>query len=133
MSKIAVIEDDQGLSEIYQTSLTTDGYQVVIARDGEAGLALIEAEKPDLVLLDIMMPKMSGDQVLAEIRKNDWGKDIPVIIMTNISEAEIPSTLRKLTYSALLIKANNSPSQIIEMVKRILTPPQAQEQPAVAA
>lgn len=123
MLKIAVIEDDEGLSEIYQTSLTADGYQVVIARDGEAGLALIQAEKPDLILLDIMMPKVSGDQVLAEMRKSAWGKDIPVIIMTNISEAEIPNTLRQLNYSALLIKANNSPSQIIEMVKKILNPP----------
>lgn len=132
MQTVAVIEDDEGLSEIYQTSLASDGFQVVIARDGEAGLALVQSEKPDLVLLDIMMPKMSGDQVLAEMRKTDWGKDIPVIIMTNISEAEIPSTLRQLNYSALLIKANNSPSQIIEMVKKILLPPLAQSEKAAA-
>lgn len=123
MPTVAVIEDDNGLSEIYQVSLKSEGYQVVTAIDGEAGLALVQQQKPDLVLLDIMMPKMSGDQVLTEMRKTEWGKDIPVIIMTNISEAEIPNNLRQLSYEALLIKANNSPSQIIELVKKVLTPP----------
>lgn len=120
MPTIAVIEDDEGLSEIYQVSLQADGFQTVYARDGKTGLDVIQKSMPDLVLLDIMMPQMSGDQVLAAMRATEWGKNIPVIISTNISEAEIPTSLRGLKYDALLIKANNSPSQIIDLIKKVL-------------
>lgn len=120
MALIAIIEDDKMLAEIYEISLEAAGFQAEIAHDGKAGLELIKKSLPDLVLLDIMMPIMSGDQVLKHMRESTWGKDIPVVMATNISESEAPDELMKLKFERFLIKANNSPKQIIEIIKEIL-------------
>ena len=76
--------------------------------------------KPDIVLLDLMMPEMTGDQVLEEIRKTTWGKDIKVIILTNMGEQEVPEKVRTLGVSAVVLKANMTPRQVFELVKKHL-------------
>lgn len=120
MTKIAILEDDEGLAEIYQVSLKAEGFKVIHAIDGVAGVELVKTHTPDLVLLDIMMPQMSGDEVLRAMRESDWGKNTPVIVLTNIAESELSDEFRKLNYQGYLVKAMNSPSQIIDNVKRVL-------------
>ncbi len=82
--KIAVIEDETSICEMYRMKLASVGYDVKVAHDGQEGLALLEEFRPDLILLDLKMPIMSGDEMLAKLRETDWGAGIRVIILTNI-------------------------------------------------
>jgi len=86
--KILVIDDDPDIIEVLSTVLEAEGYQVVIALDGIEGLANLKAEKPDLVILDLLMPKMDGFAVCNELRSPRWSRyaDIPVIILTSVRE-----------------------------------------------
>jgi DNA-binding response OmpR family regulator len=106
MAKVVLVEDDKFLSEIYQTRLQMADIDCVAAGDGMTGLALIREAKPSLVLLDLMLPEMSGDEVLRAMRESDWGKDIKVLILTNISESEAPLGLRELGIEGYIVKAN---------------------------
>lgn len=119
--KIVVVEDDKMLAEIYQYSLENKGYSVVLAYDGASALTIIESELPNLILLDLMLPQMSGDEVLKHLRESEWGKDLKVIITTNISESEAPDTLRELTFERYLVKADTPPSQLIQIVEQTLS------------
>ncbi len=117
-TKIAIVEDDQTISQMYRFKFEAEGYKVDTAENGKLGLELIESMKPDVVLLDLMMPEMTGDQVLAEMRKSSWGKDIKVIILTNMGEQEIPDSVRSLGVCAVVLKANMTPRQVFELVKK---------------
>jgi DNA-binding response OmpR family regulator len=86
MAKIAIIEDDLAIAQMYRLKFEAEGYKVEIAENGKLGLALCEEMKPDLVLLDLMMPEMNGDEMLAKMRSTDWGKDIKAIILTNVGQ-----------------------------------------------
>jgi two-component system, OmpR family, alkaline phosphatase synthesis response regulator PhoP len=119
---VVVVEDDVMLAEIYQTSLQTEGFTCSVAHDGPTALTLIKQLKPDLVLLDLMLPYMSGDEVLQHMRESDWGKNIKVIIATNISEAEAPDGLSKYGFERYLVKANTSPGELVQIIKQALTP-----------
>ncbi|HEU4677854.1 MAG TPA: response regulator [Candidatus Paceibacterota bacterium] len=81
-AKILTVEDEKDLREAIVTALSGEGFNVLAAEDGEAGLATALKERPDLILLDITMPKMDGLSVLRELRKDDWGKNVKVIVMT---------------------------------------------------
>lgn len=120
MTKIVLVEDDAMLAEIYQTRLQMAGYQCVVANDGMSGLLLIKQHLPDLVLLDLMLPQMSGDEILHEMRKSDWGKDIKAIFLTNISEAEAPEGLRELKFERYIVKANLVNNQLVEIIAETL-------------
>lgn len=117
MTKIAIIEDDIAISQMYSIKFEAEGYQVQTAENGKLGLELLESMKPDIVLLDLMMPEMNGDEVLAEIRKTDWGKDMKVIILTNMGEQEAPEILKQLNVSAFIVKADMTPKQVADLVK----------------
>lgn len=118
--KIAIVEDDQTISQMYRFKFEAEGYKVETAENGKLGLELIESIKPDMVLLDLMMPEMTGDQVLAIMRKTTWGKDIKVIILTNMGEQEIPVSVKTLGVEAVVLKANMTPRQVFELVKNHL-------------
>jgi DNA-binding response OmpR family regulator len=120
MAKIVLVEDDKMLSEIYQTRLQLAGYQCIAAYDGANAVSIIKQEKPDLVLLDLMIPQLSGDEVLKIMRGQDWGKDIKVIILTNISEAEAPKSLDKLKFERYIVKVNLVHNQLAEIVAETL-------------
>ncbi len=117
MAKIAIIEDDSAISQMYSIKFEAEGYQVESAENGRLGLDLIEKMQPDIVLLDLMMPEMNGDEVLVALRKTDWGKDIKVIILTNMGEQEAPEILKTLNVSAFIVKADMTPRQVAELVK----------------
>ena len=117
MAKIAIIEDDSAISQMYSIKFEAEGYRVESAENGRLGLELIEKMHPDIVLLDLMMPEMNGDEVLIALRKTDWGKDIKVIILTNMGEQEAPEILKTLNVSAFIVKADMTPRQVAELVK----------------
>lgn len=120
MPKIAIIEDDQAISQMYRFKFEGEGFTVDTAENGKIGLALAEHMKPDIILLDIMMPEMTGDQMLEELRKQSWGKDIKVIILTNMGEQEIPPRVKELGVNGVILKADMTPKQVAEIVKKHL-------------
>jgi len=120
MAKIAIIEDDQAISQMYRIKFEAEGFEVETAENGKLGLELCEKMKPEIILLDLMMPEMRGDEMLAELRKTDWGKKIKVIILTNMGEQEIPEDVKKLGVAAVILKADMTPRQVAELVKTTL-------------
>lgn len=121
MAKIAIIEDEQAIRRMYALKLKFSGFDICEAADGQEGLVVIEREAPDLVLLDLRMPHMAGDEMLRELRATEWGETVPVIILTNISRDEAPRTLWHLGISDFIIKANSTPQKVVEAVERTLT------------
>lgn len=117
MAKIAIVEDDQAISQMYRIKFEGEGYQVETAENGALGLQLLETFKPDIVLLDLMMPEMNGDDVLAKVRATDWGKSMKVVILTNMGEQEIPENVKTMGVSAVILKADMTPKQVAELVK----------------
>lgn len=120
MSKIAIIEDDPVISQMYRMKFEADGFEVQLANNGERGIALVEHFKPDLILLDLQMPQMSGTEALAKIRKGEEGKNTPVIILTNLGEEESPKSLRDLGIHSYIVKAELTPRQVVQKVKDAL-------------
>lgn len=119
-TKIALIEDDQAISQMYRFKFEAEGYTVETAENGKLGLEMVEKMKPDIILLDLMMPEMNGDEMLAALRKTTWGKNIKVIILTNMGEQEIPDEVKKLGVAAVILKADMTPRQVAELVKKQL-------------
>ena len=117
MKKIAIIEDDQAISQMYRMKFENEGYDVETAENGKIGLELIEKMRPDMILLDIMMPIMNGDEMLAELRKESWGKNIKVMVLTNIGEQELPKSLTSLGVLDIILKAELTPRQVADKVK----------------
>lgn len=115
--KVAIIEDDQAISQMYRLKFEAEGYKVETAENGQLGLELAEKMQPNIILLDLMMPVMSGEEMLAKLRATDWGKDIKVIILTNRGEQEIPDEVKKLNVLAVILKADMTPRQVHELVK----------------
>jgi DNA-binding response OmpR family regulator len=120
MTKIAIIEDDPVISQMYRMKFETDGFDVQLADNGKRGVALVEAYLPDIILLDVQMPEMDGAEALSIIRKADWGKNIPVIILTNMGEEESPRELRSLGIESYIVKASLTPRQVVQRVKDAL-------------
>jgi DNA-binding response OmpR family regulator len=120
MTKIAIIEDDPVISQMYRMKFEADGFDVQLANDGKKGVALVESFTPDIILLDVQMPEMSGDEALATIRQAPWGKDIPVIVLTNLGEEEAPKTIRALGIHSYIVKAELTPRQVAQRVKEAL-------------
>ncbi len=119
---IVIVEDNTSLAEIYKTRLELLGYTCFVAYNGITGLYFIQKEQPDLVLLDLMIPDISGSQVLATMRAAEWGKTIPVYVISNLNESEAPSNLRELGIAGYSVKANMLDDTIDSIVNGILRP-----------
>ena len=120
--KIVIAEDNPALADIYSTRLGIMGYVCFVAHDGQEALEIIEREKPALVLMDLMMPLVAGDEVLRRMRATDWGKDIRVYVISNLNEADAPAGLRDLGIEGYAVKANLTDDDIDRLVDNILTP-----------
>ena len=118
--KVLIVEDDASIRRLYETKLTMEGFDVRTAINGEDGLAQAEAFAPDVILLDLRMPVMSGDEMLMKLRSEEWGASIQVIILTNISRSEAPSSLRFLGVDRYVVKAHYTPAQVVEIVREVL-------------
>lgn len=126
-SKVVIVEDSASLADIYKIRLEILGYTCFVAYDGVAALALIEKELPDLVLLDLMVPKIAGDQILATMRASEWGKHIKVLIISNLNEADAPAGIREQGIEGYAVKANLSNDQLDQLVDSILKPANQEE------
>lgn len=120
--KVVIVEDNASLNDIYKTRLEMLGYQCFSAYDGEQALSVIETELPNLVLLDLMVPKIAGDQILATMRAHPWGKNIKVLVISNLNEADAPAGLREHGIEGYAVKANLSNDDIDKLVDDILKP-----------
>lgn len=118
--KIAIVEDDIAISQMYRMKFEVEGFEVETAVNGQSGLEMIEQFKPDIVLLDVMMPEMDGAEALSILRTKDWGKDIPVIILTNTGQQEAPDSLDELNVDSYIVKAEKTPKEVAEIVKQKL-------------
>lgn len=120
MPKVLIVDDDPPIREMYAFKLKRVGFEVGLASDGVEGLKAAQDFKPDLVLLDLRMPIMDGQTMLRKLREQDWGKNILVIILTNISQDEAPMELRLLRVERYIVKAHYTPKQVIDIVTETL-------------
>lgn len=120
MATLLLVEDDALLTRLYQKRFTKDGHTVITARDGEEGLELIGKEQPDLVLLDIMMPKLSGLEMLERIKANPETRSVPVVVLTNLAGEEEQARAFELGAVAYIVKSSHDPVQIAAKVHEIL-------------
>jgi DNA-binding response OmpR family regulator len=118
--RAVVVEDDPDIQYLYKLKLEREGFEVATADDGVAGLTVIEAFQPHIVLLDLMMPIMNGSEMLARMRSEPWGSDARVVILTNISKDEAPQVLRFLSVDRYIVKAHHTPAQVVDIVREIL-------------
>ncbi|MFA5871822.1 MAG: response regulator [Parcubacteria group bacterium] len=118
--KILIVEDDRALQNALLEMLGQEGYELIPAVDGEEGLAKAASEKPDLILLDIILPKKDGYEVLADIKKNPEIKDIPVLILTNLEEISDVQKAISLGAKTFMVKSDFSLKDVLEKVKENL-------------
>lgn len=117
MQTILIIEDEPTLQKALTISLEQEGYQIKSALDGEIGLRLAKEVKPNLVLLDLILPKMDGFEVLEEMKKDETTKDLPVIILTNLESSQDIEKALVLGAKTYLVKANYDLKDVIQKVK----------------
>jgi len=120
--KVLLIEDDDAAAEMYRLRLVADGYSVVVANDGEQGLAMARAESPDFIYLDLRLPKIDGFEVLERLRGDVQTASIPVIILSNFGEPELRERGLKLGALEFLVKADTTPSHLSDTVERVTSP-----------
>jgi len=118
--KILVVEDDKFLRELITQKLSREGYDVKEAVDGEDGVVKVKKEKPDIILLDLILPGIDGFEVLAKIKEDSETKNIPVVILSNLGQREDVERGLKLGAVDFLIKAHFTPGEIIEKIEKIM-------------
>lgn len=119
-AKILIIEDEEVLVNMYESKFISENYQVIKANNGEDGYLLTQKEKPDIILLDVILPKMDGFMVLNKIKQDLGIKDIPVILLTNLGQDEDIKKGKKMGAVDYLVKANLTPSEVVDKIKEIL-------------
>ena len=118
--RVLIVEDDAFLAGIYTTKFSLEGFDVLSAGDGLAGLKVARKELPNIILLDVLMPKMDGFEVLDELKKDDKTRNIPVVILTNLGQKEDGQRGLKGGAVDYLIKAHFIPSDTVAKVRKIL-------------
>lgn len=118
--KVLLAEDDPVISKILVNTLSEKGFTVIHAHDGEETIEMAKSESPDLILLDIIMPRKDGQEVLKELQESDWGKDIPVIVLTNLSFLEYEDEVIRNKVLDYLIKTKTSLDEIVTKVDQAL-------------
>ncbi len=119
--RILLIEDDAALAEIYEKKCVLEGFEVTIAQDGNEGLATALADKPDIILLDILMPKMDGLTLLKKLRDDPWGENVAVIILTNLNANDnIIQEVIENRPAYYLMKTSAAPGDVVDKIKEVL-------------
>ena len=118
--KILLIEDEEMLAGMYETKFQNAGYEIKKALDGETGLRMAQEEKPDLILLDIILPKLDGFSVLRKIKEDPKLKSIKVVLLTNLGQDEDVGKGKKMGAEGYLVKANLTPAEVVDKVNDYL-------------
>ena len=119
-----LVEDDPILVEMYQAKFEMEGHDIVVGTNGQEALNLLEGFQPEIILLDILMPKMNGFHVLKEIKKKPGLRNIPVILLTNLGEAQVDMNAelaRALGVNDYLIKSHHTPDEVVQKVMKALS------------
>ena len=117
MKKILIVEDEKSLLDVLVMKFSDEGFEVYQARDGVQGLETAIAKKPDIILLDIVMPRMDGISMLKKLRDNSWGKDVLVILLTNLGDSEKIAEVMEYGVYDYLVKAEWKMEELVERVK----------------
>ncbi len=117
---VLIVEDDIFLSNIYKTKFEMEGFKVSVSDNGEAGLQDVQKKKPDIVMLDILLPKMDGFVVLEHLKSDKATKDIPVILLTNLGQKDDVEKGLQLGAADYLIKAHFKPSETVSKIRAVL-------------
>jgi DNA-binding response OmpR family regulator len=120
MKKILFIEDESALQKTFRDILEKEGYQMISALDGESGLRLAKSEKPDLILLDLILPRKDGFEVLKELKEDETTRGIPVIVLTNLEDIQSVERAIGLGATTYLVKAQYTLEEVIQKVKKAL-------------
>jgi len=120
MKRILFIEDERTLQKTFKDLLEKESFEMISAFDGKEGLSLIKTEKPDLILLDLILPGVDGFEVLKRIKVDEEIKEIPVIILTNLEDTVDINRALELGATTYLVKANYSPKEVLEKIKKAL-------------
>lgn len=120
MKKILIVEDEEIILELLQRKLRQEGYEISIARDGKEGLEVMKEVKPDLILLDIIMPKMGGFEVMEAMQEDPELKQIPIIVISNSGQPVELDRAQRLGAKDWLIKTQFDPQEVIDKVKKQL-------------
>jgi len=118
--KVLVIEDDQRINKVYTVKLSVEGIKVATAIDGEEGLRKVYSELPDLIILDLMLPKKSGFEILKEIKADSRVKHIPVLILSNLAQEKEIDEGMALGADGYIVKSNVSIQQVVEKIKETI-------------
>ena len=121
MSKVLLVEDDSLMVKMYDLKFTHDGFNVSVALDGEEGLQKARAENPDIIVLDIMLPKMSGTEVLEKLKEDPTTRDKPVIVLTNLNVTEEDvAKCKDLGAKEILMKTDVTPQEVVDKIRQYL-------------
>ena len=120
--KILIVEDDKRYRRVLVEGFKADGFEVLEAQNGKKGLARALKERPDLILLDMMMPKMNGPEMLEKVREDEWGKTVPVIALTSLEDVNggLVWRMGELSTTEYLVKTNVTIKEVVEKVKEAL-------------
>lgn len=119
-SKILIVEDDPYISNMYYQKLQREHFQVMVADNGQAGLRLAQQELPDLILLDVMLPKVDGWSVLEYLKANANTRNIPIIMLTNLGTQQDMDQAKRLGADEYMVKAQYLPSEVVTKIKTLL-------------
>lgn len=120
MKSILFIEDESALQKILGEALSKKGYEVIPALDGQIGLRLVKTKKPDLVLLDLILPKIDGFKILKQIKEDPETGEIPIVVLTNLEGVEDADRALEIGATAYLVKDNHSLEEVVEKIKKAL-------------
>jgi DNA-binding response OmpR family regulator len=120
MVKIAIVEDEEAIANMFATEFTNAGFEVKTAENGQTGMVLLQQWKPDIALVDLLMPVMSGQQLIEEVRATDWGKTLLIMALTNLSQPEAGLELGSSGFDDYAVKVYYTPKQLREKVTKLL-------------
>lgn len=120
--RVLIVDDEKSILKMYHERLAMEGMEVVTASDGQSGINMAKSEKPDVILLDIIMPKFNGLDVLKTIKEDPETKDIPVFLLTNLPQECSGDKAKELGAAGYLVKAEYEPKMIVDVIKGTIKP-----------
>ena len=118
--KVCIVDDDNFVLEIYGTKLKRGGFEVVTARNGKEGFDVIKSEKPDIAIIDIMMPEVDGISLISTLRNDREMSMIPIVVLTNTDSKEVLDKIKKMNVHFYIVKALSDPQKVVNIIEEVL-------------